>query len=130
MPTASRNERRKRRLKRNNSLLRRDLGKSQRSMNLGLSTLFMVLAQQGGEITLSKGTVKSVTNDLAKLAYSIDKGAEEGEFVVRLIVQTEMPTVTDNSQQLAHDDQITDQGVVGGTAAPVVDAHLGAVGGE
>ena len=111
MATISRNRRRKARLKRNNSLLRRALGTESKKSNLSISTLFMVLAQQGGEVTLSKGTVLSVTQDVSKLSYAIDKGKEEGEFTVRLVVRQDEPVVTSD-----------------GGAVP--DAHLGAVDSE
>src|SRR5258707_603370 len=63
-----------------------------------------VLAQSGGEVTVTKGTLEQVGQNLVRLGYTVVPGKDENEFVVRMLegesgpdVATvpETPTVTD-----------------------------------
>jgi hypothetical protein len=61
-------------------------------------TLYAVLAQQGGEVTLSKGTVEQTTGNLRNLSYTVDKSSTaEGEFIVRLVTKIEPILEPDNA---------------------------------
>ena len=91
MPSASRNANRKRRQRRNITLLTRGLRAEALDKTKALIHLMSVLAQKGGEVTVTKGTIDQVIHDLKKLSYSVDKGEAENEFIFRLQVATEMP---------------------------------------
>ena len=89
MPSASREVRRKRRLKRTNSLLRRELQKETLARLNGRMTLLAVLAQKGSEVTITKGTIDQVVEQLNNLTYEIVAGETDGEYVIKLVTLTE-----------------------------------------
>ena len=94
MPTASRNERKKRRQKRTNSLLKKSLTQSYRAHAQALVTLFAVLAQRGGRIMVTEGTLKQASQNVNRLSYQVDKGDNEGEFIVQVVEADDIPSTT------------------------------------
>lgn len=84
MPTASRAERRKRRIKRNNTLLKASLKRESIDRFKTHSLLMAVLAQKGGEATVTEGTLKQVVDNIRNLGYTVIKGEKDGEFIVRM----------------------------------------------
>ena len=98
MPTASRNERRKRRQRRTISLLTRQSNRLQEQFQKTHFTLLGVLAQSGGEVTVTKGTLQQVLDRLKFLNWQTIAGKEENEYVVRVIEAPEpAETVKDYS---------------------------------
>ena len=97
MPTASRNERRKRRLKRNNSLLQRSLKQESVERGKAMVVLLALLGQAGGEVTISKGTMQQTLSALKELTYQVTP-TTEGEFIIRLVSLTETPEETASTQ--------------------------------
>ncbi len=109
MPTASRNERKKRRMKRTNSLLKKQIRNQQEAFQRyaaytqQMHLIFMtVLGQSGGEIRITKGTIEQAQLNLQNLSYSVTPtentdvdgvSAPSNEYVVRLVTQEE-PSVT------------------------------------
>lgn len=91
MSTPSRNERRKRRLKQNNSLLQRALKTESLARAKGMVVLCAVLGQKGGEVTITKGTLQQAIEHLSQLSYDI-RQTEEGELLVKLITLTDTAT--------------------------------------
>src|SRR6266851_4932997 len=87
MARDSRSVRRKRRLRRNVSLMTRALEQSQAGFQKAVTGLLFVLAQSGGEVSITKGTMEQVVAKIQTLGWWIDKGANENEFIVRLIDQ-------------------------------------------
>jgi hypothetical protein len=55
--------------------------------------LLTVLAQNGGEVTITKGTSDQVVADLARLTWAIEPGKEANEYVVRVVTGTDVATV-------------------------------------
>src|ERR1700680_1939422 len=47
--------------------------------------LMAILAQHGGEVVVTKGTIEQVGANLPNLGYTMVKGAAENEFIVRLL---------------------------------------------
>lgn len=94
MATASRNERKKRRQKRTNSLLKQSLKQTYQAHANALVTLFAVLAQRGGSVMVTKGTLEQASQNLNRLSYQVDKGDNEGEFIVRVVENTPNTTAT------------------------------------
>jgi len=47
--------------------------------------LLTVLAQRGGEVTITQGTLDQCTQNLNHMDFGIFPGATEGEFIVRLL---------------------------------------------
>jgi hypothetical protein len=55
--------------------------------------LLTVLAQSGGEVTITKGTSDQVVADLARLTWAIEPGKEANEYVVRVVTDADVATV-------------------------------------
>lgn len=87
MPSASRLANRKRRARRNISLLTRQFQQEALGRTKVVIHLLSILAQKGGEITVTKGTIDQVVAGLTQMSYSIDKGETENEFIFRLVTQ-------------------------------------------
>ena len=94
MATASRNERKKRRQKRTNSLLKQSLKQTYQAHANALVTLFAVLAQRGGSVMVTKGTLEQASQNLNRLSYQVDKGDNEREYIVRVVENTPNTTAT------------------------------------
>ncbi len=92
MAQDSRSIRRKRRIRRNVSTLARRLGTQhttieqlQSELGRAQMTLLMVLAQKGGEVTISKGTLDQVTAGIQTMGWQVVPGTVPSEFIVRLV---------------------------------------------
>ena len=73
------------------------------------TVLLTVLAQQGGEITVTKGTMDQVAGELMGLTYAAEKGKVENEYVVRVITKVVGPVVaTVPSTPTATPDEVPD----------------------
>lgn len=72
MPTRSRNARLKARTKRTNSLLKRSLNKAAFEAQRNFSTVIMLLAHAGGEVSVPNATVSSVIASLQKAQFVIE----------------------------------------------------------
>lgn len=48
------------------------------------AVLLAVLAQKGGDVTITQGTLDQVGQNLSTMGYAIVPGATKGEFIVRL----------------------------------------------
>ena len=87
MPTASRNLRRKRRIKRTNSLLKRQLRGLSQEAHKSYVFLMAILAQHGGEVTITKGTLVQSQENVTKLGYQVAPDpADDTNLIVRLVV--------------------------------------------
>jgi hypothetical protein len=53
--------------------------------------LLAVLAQSGGEITVTQGTLNQVGANMQQLGYIVTKGTVENEFIVRLVEGKQPP---------------------------------------
>jgi hypothetical protein len=90
MAQASHRVRLRRRLKRKASLAIQQFRKVEQARMNAATSLCMVLAQQGGDMTLSKGTVEQVITNLNRLSYSVTRsvdgeGQPTGEYVLKLV---------------------------------------------
>ena len=52
------------------------------------ATLLAVLAQKGGEVVITQGTIDQVSENYNHLAWVVEKGKETNEYIVRLIDAT------------------------------------------
>ena len=80
----------KRKLKqtrRTNNQLKRALHQESVTNYKLYSTLMMVLAQKGGEVTVTRGTAQQVIEGMGRLSYVVEAGANESEFVIRQILK-------------------------------------------
>jgi hypothetical protein len=93
MPTISRAKRQKARLKRSRSLLARGLRETAFAANRNFSTVMMLLAQAGGEVTIKASTVQSVVANIAKIQYAVQQLDEGQGFRIYTVVQDAVPTV-------------------------------------
>jgi hypothetical protein len=75
--------------RRRNNELRRQLRRIATSGQQAYATLLAVLAQKGGEVTVTKGTIDQVTENYKRLGFVVENSKEhDNEFIVRL---TEAP---------------------------------------
>jgi len=120
MMRASRNQRKKQRTKRNMTSLRRQLQGVTGEAQKAYVTLLAVLAQKGGEVTITKGTIQQVMENVSHLGYSASPiEGSETDVVVRLVVHT--PATTNESEPalpFEEDDYAPDD--VDGNIAEVV----------
>ena len=72
--------------------LRREIGVGRRRVKelatqwqKTFTVLLTVLAQSGGEVTITKGTMEQVAAQILRTTYEIQPGKEPNEFVVRLV---------------------------------------------
>ena len=92
MPTISRAKRYKARLRRSASLLKRALRESAFSSNKNFSTLAIVLAQLGGELTVTQETIQSVVAKINSVQYAVE-GLPDGGARIFLVEADAVPTV-------------------------------------
>ena len=92
MPTISRAKRHKARLRRSASLLKRALRESAFSSNKNFSTLAIVLAQLGGELTVTQETIQSVVAKINSVQYAVE-GLPDGGARIFLVEADAVPTV-------------------------------------
>src|SRR2546426_2046167 len=96
MPQDSRRKRYARKLRRSRTLAIRSLKESRIAGFNAHTTLLSVLAQQGGEVTVTLGTFQQVIQDVQKLNWVNAPGANGGEFIVRLVSE-EVAPISDTS---------------------------------
>lgn len=109
MPKASRNERRKRQVKRTNTLLKRQLKTVGLEGFKNYIMLCAILAQKGGEITVTAGTLQQAQQDITKLGYTVTPSEVVGELLVRLVVnETALPPVDESEPGLPFADECPD----------------------
>lgn len=89
MPSASRNANRKRRARRNVSLLKRAVQSEALSRVKTTVVTFAILNKLGGEIELSKRDLDTAAVNMTKLSFVVEPSALEGNFMVRLVALTE-----------------------------------------
>lgn len=97
MPSASREIRRKRRVKRNLTLATRAFREEALNRVKVQTVLLSILARCGGEIEISQEDINTTVQNLGRIQYVVDKKTEnvdgtpavEGQFVVRLVATTE-----------------------------------------
>ena len=105
MPTASRNERKKRRMKRTNSLLRRALQQEAIQRYKTHAMLMAVLAQKGGEVTITAGTMQQVSQNIQRLSYKVALVEDNpSEFIVSM-VETAAPTTETTEEPSNHEPE-------------------------
>lgn len=92
MAKLSRNARGKARVRRNLSLMGREYRKLQAAHFNTHLTLLMVLAQSGGELTVTQGTMQQTVEQIKTLNWQSGPGVTPNEFVVRLVVNEAVPT--------------------------------------
>jgi hypothetical protein len=106
MAKASRNERRKARIKRTNSLLKKQLRGLSVEAHKSYVMLMALLAQKGGEITVTKGTLQQAAQDILKLGYNVVADpTDDANLIVRLVVvepTMEQSDVVDTELENAH----------------------------
>lgn len=85
MAQASARLKKVRRLKRANTKLRRAIRTVQQDSISHFHLLLVLLAQQGGEATVTRGTIDQVQRNLRTLSYQMVKSAVEGEYVVKML---------------------------------------------
>ena len=85
MPQTSRTVRKHRRIRRESTLTRRQLKAAYAHHAQTLFTLLSVLAQNGGELYITNGTMLQVMKDQMTLQYAVEKGRSDDEMVVRLV---------------------------------------------
>jgi len=103
MAQASRNKRKQQRDKRNATTLRRALQRETMNHYKLFSTFMMVLAQKGGEVTITKGTAEQVLAELSRLAYVVEPGATENEFIIRQTLKEDTHVSNDDSAEVVAD---------------------------
>ena len=87
MPQDSKRKRYARKLRRSRTLAIRSLKESRMVAFNAHTTLLSVLAQQGGEVTVTLGTFQQVIRDVQKLNWVNAPGANGGEFIIRLVTE-------------------------------------------
>lgn len=96
MPSASRNLRRKRRIKRNLSITRRALFTESVARAKTSVIFYAVLSKLAGEIEISKTDIDTAAQNLTKLSFVVEPSAVEGYFMVK-VVQAEVPDITEGA---------------------------------
>ena len=86
--------RKRRRLKRTSSLVSRALTQTRTAYLSAAATLLSVLAQSGGEVTVTRGTMEQVSQNLQSLSWKTIQGEKPNEFIVRMESAAE-PHVTE-----------------------------------
>ncbi len=83
-----------RRAKRKNTLLLRTLKERHSQWFTTMTTLLAVLAQHGGEVTITQGTAQQAIEGFVKGEVGFDTvaGKVDGEFIVRLVSRAVKPT--------------------------------------
>lgn len=85
MAQASKRQRQMRRLKRRISLSNRHSKIIGSKLTEANHLLLGVLAQSGGEVTVTTGTLEQIVKDFAHMAWVVEKGRADNELVVKLV---------------------------------------------
>lgn len=91
MAKLSRNARGKARKKRTISLQNREIRQLKAAFFNTHQMLLMVLGQSGGEVTVTQGTMQQILQQAQRVNWQTAPGANEHEFIVRLVTQMEEP---------------------------------------
>lgn len=111
MAKLSRNARKKARVRRNLSMANRSLKQLQQAYYNTQLTLLMVLAQNGGEIAVTQGTMQQVIPNIKNITWQNFPGANDKEFIVRLLVQElSSEAVESQTVELANGSSIAFEG--------------------
>ena len=94
MAQASPIKRQMKRIKRSNNMLKRELQRNTLANYKLFSTFMMVLAQKGGEVTVTKGTAEQVLASMARLSYVVEPGLDSNEFIIRQVTKEVDTSVT------------------------------------
>jgi len=97
MPTASRNERKKRRIRRNLTLMKRMAYQQATGRLQALGALFTILSNAGGEIEVSEEQLVNGTNLLKNGRLVVerkDKNVEGSPFVIRIATADEVQSAS------------------------------------
>lgn len=102
MPSASREIRRKRRVKRNLTLVTRAYRQEMLDRVKVTTVLLAVLGQQGGEVEITQDTLNTTIKALGTIQYEVvkknpDSEPFDGQFIVKLVTTTE-PTAEANQE--------------------------------
>jgi hypothetical protein len=106
MASTSNHKREKGRLKRETTRLTRALQTEHINTYKLFSTLMMVLAQKGGEVTVTKGTAEQVFGSMNRLSYVVEQSANENEFVIRQVTKEDshVDTIVDTHENIGYHD--------------------------
>ena len=111
MPSASREIRRKRRVKRNLSIMTR-LAREEALNRVKVTTVLLsILQQAGGEIEVSQQTFNETVQNLGRVQYTVKKSETEGQFMVRLVTSTES-AAEGSSRMTLEPEQPTDDDIL------------------
>lgn len=127
MPTASRNERKKRRLRRNVTLYRRALGNETIARAKTAMAFYAVLSKLGGEVEVSKADLDTAALNLTKLQFEIEDSAVEGFYMVKLVAAGEIkvdnviPTIASITEEAGPSAAPATEAGEATVAAPVSD---------
>jgi len=125
MTQASHNQRKKQRTKRINEVLRRELQRTVLSNYKLFSTFMMVLAQKGGEVTITKGTAEQVLASMDRLAYVVEPGATDNEFIIRQTLKEDTYVSIDDSAEIVADPTPESERVLSAVQPDSDDTNLG-----
>lgn len=116
-----------RRLRRTNKAMKRTLKSVATGGKQAYSTLLAVLAQKGGEVVITQGTIDQVTANYADLGFRVEKGDQPNEYKVLLVEGPEKPQetpgTTDAEEGAEHADESAPFGIE--EHAAVVAAAMG-----
>src|SRR5438270_11569801 len=79
-------------LERQNRGIRELAQHTQQQHGMAVITLLTVLAQKGGEIEVTKGTLQQVQDDLSKLTFSVDQSETDTNVLIVRMKTVEQPT--------------------------------------
>lgn len=113
----------RRQMRRTNKSLKRTLHHIATNGRTAYATLLAVLAQKGGEITVTQGTLDQVNENFKQLAFRVDPilGTSPKEFTVRLI---ETPVETPGTDDAEGDEHADEHDGVADEATGSVPADL------
>lgn len=81
-------------MRRDRNNLGRQLRRTATNGKQAYATLLAVLAQKGGEVVITQGTLDQVSQNYERLAWVVEKGKTPNEFIVKLIEAQAPETVT------------------------------------
>lgn len=104
MPSASRNERKKRRTKRNLTIMKRAYFAETVARARMAAIFYAVLAKLDGEVEISSAAISSAVDNLTKLTFVVEPSAAEGFFMVKLVANESIPIAP---VEQAHPEDVT-----------------------
>ncbi len=96
-------------MKRTNSLLKKSLSRASQEQAKAFTILCAVLAQRGGSVMVTKGTLDQAAQNLSRLSYQVEKGEAEGEFIVKVVEAEPTITATTETQLIEQGSQHTSE---------------------